>query len=81
VLAVEEHGPGIPPSDRQSVYQRFTQLDAGATRQAGGVGLGLYIARQLARGQAGDLLVTDAASPHGARFEFHLPLLAEAVGS
>jgi signal transduction histidine kinase len=81
VLAVEDGGPGIPPVDRQRVFERFTQLDAGATRRAGGVGLGLYIARQLARSQHGDLLVTDTADPHGARFELQLPLLAEATGS
>jgi signal transduction histidine kinase len=81
VLAVEDGGPGIPLGDRQRIFQRFTQLDSGATRRAGGVGLGLYIARQLARGQAGELLVTDAGGPHGARFELQLPLLAEAVGS
>jgi signal transduction histidine kinase len=77
---VSAHG-GDGGEAGQRIFQRFIQLDAGATRQAGGVGLGLYIARQLASGLAGDMLVTDAASPHGDRFEFHLPLLAEAVGS
>jgi signal transduction histidine kinase len=84
VLAVEDHGPGIAPVDRQRVFERFTQLDAGTTRRADGVGLGLFIARQLARSQHGDLLVTDDPSETGsggARFEFRLPLLAEATGS
>jgi signal transduction histidine kinase len=80
VLAVEDCGPGIPSADRQRIFERFSQLDAGAARRAGGVGLGLYIARQLARSQAGDLVVTDASGPHGARFELRLPLLAEAAG-
>jgi len=75
VLAVEDTGPGVPPADRERIFERFTQLDSGATRRAGGVGLGLYIARRLARDQGGDLLVTDPTPPgQGARFELRLPL-------
>ncbi|HEV8425807.1 MAG TPA: ATP-binding protein, partial [Actinomycetes bacterium] len=44
-------------------------------RRAGGVGLGLYIARQLANAQGGELLVTDpTGAGRGARFELRLPL-------
>ena len=46
-----------------------------ATRRAGGVGLGLYIARQLANAQDGELVVCDPPlGGHGARFELRLPL-------
>jgi signal transduction histidine kinase len=48
-------------------------------RRSGGVGLGLYIARQLARSQGGELLVVDPANGRGARFELHLPLLPDAT--
>jgi signal transduction histidine kinase len=78
VLAVEDAGPGIPEAERQRIFDRFTQLDR--QRRGGGVGLGLYIARQLARSQDGDLLVVDAAGGRGARFELHLPLLRETSG-
>jgi signal transduction histidine kinase len=81
VLAVEDAGPGIPEADRQRIFDRFTQLDRQSQRRGGGVGLGLYIARQLARSQDGDLLVVDAAGGRGARFELHLPLLPETSGS
>jgi signal transduction histidine kinase len=75
VLAVEDAGPGVPPGDRERIFERFTQLDSGATRRAGGVGLGLYIARQLANAQGGDLLITEPTPPgQGARFELRLPL-------
>jgi signal transduction histidine kinase len=75
VLAVQDTGPGVPPADRERVFERFTQLDSGATRRAGGVGLGLYIARQLANAQGGELLATDPVPPgQGARFELRLPL-------
>jgi signal transduction histidine kinase len=75
VLAVTDTGPGVPPADRERIFDRFTQLDSGATRRAGGVGLGLYIARQLAAAQDGELVVTDPAlGGQGARFELRLPL-------
>jgi signal transduction histidine kinase len=76
VLAVEDTGPGVPPGERDRIFERFTQLDSGATRRAGGVGLGLYIARQLANAQGGELLVTEpTAGGQGARFELSLPLV------
>ena len=80
VLAVEDAGPGIPEAERQRIFDRFTQLERHTTRRSGGVGLGLYIARQLARSQDGDLLVVDPPGGHGARFELHLPLLPEVAG-
>jgi signal transduction histidine kinase len=76
VLAVEDCGPGVDPADRDRIFERFSQLDGQGDRRDGGVGLGLYIARQLARGQGGDVVVTDSAGATGARFELHLPLAA-----
>jgi signal transduction histidine kinase len=81
VLAVEDTGPGIPEAERQRIFDRFTQLERHIQRRAGGVGLGLYIARQLARSQDGDLLVVDPTGGRGARFELHLPLLPETTGT
>jgi signal transduction histidine kinase len=73
VVSVEDTGPGIPAAERERVFDRFTQLDSGATRRAGGVGLGLYIARQLANAEGGELVVTDPTRPGpGARFELRL---------
>jgi signal transduction histidine kinase len=75
VVAVEDTGPGVPPGERERIFDRFTQLDSGATRLASGVGLGLYIARQLANAQGGELLVADPTPPgQGARFELRLPM-------
>jgi signal transduction histidine kinase len=75
VVSVTDSGPGVPAADRERIFERFTQLDSGATRLAGGVGLGLYIARQLAQAQGGELLLTDPAPPgQGARFELRLPM-------
>jgi signal transduction histidine kinase len=75
VVAVEDTGPGVPPAERERIFERFTQLDSGATRLAGGVGLGLYIARQLAIAQGGELLLTTPTqADRGARFELRLPM-------
>jgi signal transduction histidine kinase len=80
VLAVEDLGPGIPATDRERIFERFSQLDRQAQRRGGGIGLGLYIARQLARSQDGDLLVVDPPGERGARFELHLPLAPDGNG-
>jgi signal transduction histidine kinase len=80
VLAVEDLGPGIAATDRERIFERFSQLDRQAQRRGGGIGLGLYIARQLARSQDGDLLVVDPLGDRGARFELHLPLAPDGNG-
>lgn len=54
-LAVEDEGPGIPPEHREAVFEPFTRLDAARSRDRGGVGLGLYLCRQIARAHGGDI--------------------------
>jgi two-component system OmpR family sensor kinase len=77
VLAVEDVGSGIPPQLRVQVFERFTQLDERRAGDGGGFGLGLYIARQLARAQGGEVLAVDPSRPGGgARFELRLPLVS-----
>jgi signal transduction histidine kinase len=55
VLVVDDEGVGIAPADRERVFERFVQADSGNRRRFGGVGLGLYIVRSLARAQGGDV--------------------------
>ncbi|MCT9931750.1 PAS domain-containing sensor histidine kinase [Planotetraspora sp. A-T 1434] len=63
VLVVDDEGVGIAPADRDRVFERFVQADSGNRRRFGGVGLGLYIVRSLARAQGGD--VTALPRPGG----------------
>jgi signal transduction histidine kinase len=70
VLAVEDDGAGIAPEERGRIFERFTQLDNGRS----GLGLGLYIAKQLAEAQGAELVLTDAHHAGGARFELRIPL-------
>jgi PAS domain S-box-containing protein len=60
-VSVRDQGIGIAPADLERVFERFVQGEAGDRRRFGGIGLGLYIVRQLARAQNGD--VTAAAGP------------------
>ena len=56
---VTDHGPGIPTDDRDRVFERFVQLDQSLTRRQGGLGLGLYLCRQLAGVLGGELVLTE----------------------
>ncbi|MFI6496687.1 sensor histidine kinase [Nonomuraea typhae] len=72
VLEVQDDGEGIAPDQREVVFRRFTRLDASRNRDAGGTGLGLPIAREIADSHQGTLKIED--SDRGARFVVRLPL-------
>ena len=54
-IAVDDDGPGIPADRREEAFRPFHRLDTGRTLATGGVGLGLAIARDIARGHGGDI--------------------------
>ena len=70
-LEVLDRGPGIPLPDHERVFERFRRLDDQTTRATGGAGIGLYIARRLARMMDGDLVV--GPSEQGTRMILTLP--------
>ncbi|MGW0804462.1 sensor histidine kinase [Nonomuraea sp. NPDC002799] len=61
VLTVTDDGPGIPAQDRERVFNRFTRLDSGRSRDEGGAGLGLAIVRETVRAHGGTVTLRDAA--------------------
>jgi signal transduction histidine kinase len=69
-VIVADQGKGIALEDQARIFEKFGRVD---DSEPGGSGLGLYIARRLARAMGGDLTV-DSAPGMGARFLFWLPL-------
>jgi two-component system osmolarity sensor histidine kinase EnvZ len=62
-ILVDDDGPGIPEDRREEAFRPFHRLDEGRNLQSGGVGLGLAIARDIARGHGGDVVL--GTSPKG----------------
>ena len=71
-LVVDDDGPGVPPEERERVFERFTRLDEGRGRDGGGAGLGLAMVRAIAERHGGTVEVGDAPIG-GARFLVRLP--------
>lgn len=74
-LDVIDDGPGIPPSDRERVFERFSRLDNSRSRHEGGTGLGLAITKQIVIVHGGELELLDHES--GAHFQIRLPLVEQ----
>jgi len=71
-LTVDDDGPGIPVEERERVFDRFTRLDDGRARDAGGLGLGLSMVKTITE-QHGGTVVIDDAPLGGARVRVRLP--------
>jgi two-component system sensor kinase ParS len=67
VLIVDDDGPGIPPADRERIFEPFIRLDESRDRGTGGVGLGLAIVSRVARWHNGTVQASDSPLG-GARF-------------
>lgn len=72
-LRVCDFGPGIPPRERQLVFEAFHRMDDRLTADRPGCGLGLSIAARLAQGMGGQLSLTDN-QPQGCCFQLTAPL-------
>ena len=75
-LEVADDGSGVPEAERERIFERFVRLDDARSRDEGGAGLGLAIARDVAVRHGGTLSVAD-----GARFVLRLPAAQGATSS
>jgi two-component system, sensor histidine kinase len=74
VLMVEDRGVGIPAEQRERIFDRFVRLEPPGAPLQPGTGLGLYISRELARRQGGDLEVVESAPGQGSTLALRLAL-------
>ena len=72
-VRVVDTGTGIDPAFLPHVFERFRQADSAPTRTAGGLGLGLFISRQLVEAQGGTIRAESEGSGRGATFTVTLP--------
>jgi signal transduction histidine kinase len=79
VLSVADGGPGISPADRERIFARFERVHDGR-RDVSGLGLGLYIAREIVRAHGGELSV-ESPPGSGATFVVRLPREPAAAAS
>jgi len=71
-ILIDDDGPGIPMAERDRVFQPFIRLDASRNSSTGGIGLGLTIARDVARSHGGDVHL-ETSPQGGLRARLHLP--------
>jgi signal transduction histidine kinase len=70
-FVVEDHGIGIPPEHAERVFERFHRVDPARAAETGGAGLGLAIARRIARLHGGDVVLSPVV-PSGSRFSLSI---------
>lgn len=78
-LGIEDAGPGIPVEDLEKVFDPFIRLETSRSRETGGIGLGLPIARAILRAHGGDIALSNRTEG-GLTARVHLPL-AQGAGS
>ena len=73
LVRVADNGAGIPPSERERVFERFQRANDPTFRHVSGTGLGLFISRQLAEGHGGSLVIESSTPDDGTVFALDLP--------
>ena len=74
VVTIVDQGPGIPEAERERVFEPFYRLEHSRSRETGGAGLGLAIARTLIRGMGGDIRLGTGPDGQGLVVSVTLPL-------
>ncbi len=72
-ITVADDGPGIPEDERDQIFERFVRLDEARSRDSGGTGLGLAVARSLVEAHGGSIGVSTDPELGGALFKVTLP--------
>ena len=75
-VEVLDTGPGIPPQERENIFDKFQQLGNVQTREQGGTGLGLSIARGFVEAHKGKIWVDAGENEKGCNFQFWIPFLS-----
>ncbi|WP_051304479.1 ATP-binding protein [Chitinilyticum litopenaei] len=74
LLYVEDDGPGVPPAERERIFEPFVRLDDSRSRDTGGIGLGLAIVKRIVERHGGTVQAEDAQlARQGVRFTIRLP--------
>ncbi|MFZ6759014.1 ATP-binding protein [Undibacterium sp. Ji50W] len=73
VIRITDQGPGIPERELENVFSPFVRLATSRNKNSGGVGLGLSIAREIARRHRGSLILSNRTEGTGLVAELHLP--------
>jgi two-component system, OmpR family, sensor kinase ParS len=60
VISVDDDGPGVPPAERERLFEPFTRLEGSRGRDSGGVGLGLAIVKSVAEWHGGEARISDS---------------------
>ena len=77
-INVRDHGPGIPEDFRDRIFEKFSQADSSTTREKGGTGLGLHIARRFVEHMHGRIGY-ESEGGRGSTFWIELPLTGQNV--
>jgi signal transduction histidine kinase len=77
ILVIEDDGPGVPPQERERIFDRFARVEESRSRSGGGTGLGLAVVQGIVQRHGGQITV-GRAGIGGARFEVIFPAVATA---
>jgi two-component system CheB/CheR fusion protein len=78
-IHVTDNGIGIPPEQREQIFDMFTQVDPEERAKAGGgLGIGLHLVKRLVEMHSGSVAVEDGAKGNGTRFTITLPVVKDA---
>jgi K+-sensing histidine kinase KdpD len=81
LVRVIDHGVGIEPGEEERIFDRFHRSDNRLSRSTAGVGLGLYITRNIVQGHGGRIWAESAGTGRGSSFNILLPVGSEQTGA